>query len=82
MITAGIGIQVGAGSRPADATIIGNRIGVDETSGNDLSRVPSIGVSLVAGIDTRPQQLKDFCDKHAIPNGFASIQDAIASAQG
>ena len=36
------------------------------------------GVTLVAGIDTRPQPLKDFCDKHHIPNGFASIQEAIA----
>jgi predicted dehydrogenase len=39
------------------------------------------GVTLVAGIDTRPQQLKEFCDKHAIPNGFASIQEAIAWGQ-
>lgn len=36
------------------------------------------GVTLVAGIDTRPDQLKEFCAKHDIPNGFASIGEAIA----
>ncbi len=36
------------------------------------------GVTLVAGIDTRPEQLKAFCDKHHIGNGFASIGEALA----
>ena len=36
------------------------------------------GVSLVAGIDTRPEQLNAFCDKHAIPKRFSSITDALA----
>ena len=36
------------------------------------------GVSLAAGIDTRPDQLKAFCDTHHIPHGFASIQEALA----
>ena len=36
------------------------------------------GVQLVAGIDTRPEQLKTFCDKHKIGRGFASITDALA----
>ena len=36
------------------------------------------GVTLVAGIDTRPEPLKAFCDKHGIPHGFTSIADAIA----
>ncbi len=35
------------------------------------------GVTLVAGIDTRPEQLKAFRDKHQIPNGFGSIAEAI-----
>ena len=28
------------------------------------------GVSLVAGIDTRPEQLAEFCAKHGIGKGF------------
>ena len=36
------------------------------------------GVQLVAGIDTRPEQLKAFCDKHKIGRGFASITEALA----
>lgn len=36
------------------------------------------GVKVVAGIDTRPEQLKAFCEKHSIPNGFASIEEALA----
>ena len=36
------------------------------------------GVTLVAGIDTRPEQLQAFCDKHGIAKGFASIGEALA----
>jgi len=36
------------------------------------------GVSLVAGIDTRPAQLAAFQEKHGIPHGFASIDAALA----
>ena len=36
------------------------------------------GVSLVAGVDTDPDRLADFCAKHDIPNGFASVEEAIA----
>ena len=35
------------------------------------------GVSLVAGIDTRPEQLAEFCAKHGIGRGFASISEAL-----
>lgn len=35
------------------------------------------GVSLVAGIDTRAEQLAAFRQAHGIPHGFASVQDAI-----
>jgi predicted dehydrogenase len=36
------------------------------------------GVELVAGIDTRPDQLRAFCQTHNIPNAFASVDEAIA----
>ena len=36
------------------------------------------GVSVVAGIDTRPEQLQSFRDRHHIPHGFTSIADALA----
>jgi predicted dehydrogenase len=35
------------------------------------------GVSLVAGIDTRPEGLAAFQAAHNIPHGFASVQDAL-----
>lgn len=35
------------------------------------------GVTLVAGIDTRPAQLAEFCAKHDIDNGFALIEEAL-----
>ncbi|MGL4404905.1 MAG: Gfo/Idh/MocA family protein [Notoacmeibacter sp.] len=36
------------------------------------------GVSLVAGVDTRPEQLLAFADKHQIKNRFSSLQEALA----
>jgi predicted dehydrogenase len=36
------------------------------------------GVTVVAGVDTRPDVLKAFQTDHAIPHGFATVQDAIA----
>lgn len=36
------------------------------------------GVTLVAGIDTRAEQLAAFQKAHNIPHGFASVQEAIA----
>ncbi len=36
------------------------------------------GVTLVAGIDNRPEQLAAFCDKHHIEHRFASIAEAVA----
>ncbi len=35
-------------------------------------------VALVAGVDTDPDRLAAFCEKHDIPNGFASVDEAIA----
>lgn len=39
------------------------------------------GVSLVGGIDTRADQLREFCDRHAIEHRFGSIDAAIAWGQ-
>lgn len=36
------------------------------------------GVTLVGGIDSRPAQLAEFCDRYGIANRFGSIEDAIA----
>jgi len=36
------------------------------------------GVTLVGGVDTRPEQLKTFCAKHKIPNAFATLDAALA----
>ena len=36
------------------------------------------GVEVVAGVDTRPAQLAEFMATHKIPNGFASIDEALA----
>ena len=39
------------------------------------------GVQLVAGVDTRPEQLGAFCDRFAIPHRFTSLADALAWGQ-
>ncbi len=39
------------------------------------------GVTLVAGIDTKPDLLRAFQDRHQIAQGFASIDEAIAWGQ-
>ena len=39
------------------------------------------GVTLVAGIDTRPEPLQAFRDKHHIAKGFGSIAEAVAWGQ-
>ena len=39
------------------------------------------GVTLVAGIDTKPDLLAKFQDRHHIAHGFASIEEAIAWGQ-
>jgi predicted dehydrogenase len=36
------------------------------------------GVTLVAGVDTRPAQLAAFCDQHGIPHRFDSLDAALA----
>jgi predicted dehydrogenase len=63
------------GRKPVRLLILGTG-GMANNHAENFARIE--GVSLVAGIDTRPEQLKAFCDKHHIPNGFGSIAEAIA----
>jgi predicted dehydrogenase len=44
-----------------------------------FAKIP--GVQLVAGVDTRPEQLQAFRAKHNIPHGFASVDEALAWGQ-
>ena len=39
------------------------------------------GVEVVGGVDTSPERLAAFCDKHQIPNRFASLDEALAWGQ-
>ena len=64
--------------KPIRMVILGTG-GMARNHAENFARID--GVTLVAGIDTRPQQLHDFCAAHTIPNGFASIQEAIAWGQ-
>ncbi|MBL9058639.1 MAG: Gfo/Idh/MocA family oxidoreductase, partial [Mangrovicoccus sp.] len=36
------------------------------------------GAEIVAGIDPRPEVLADFCRTHGIPQGFTSLEEALA----
>jgi predicted dehydrogenase len=44
-----------------------------------FAKIP--GVQLVAGVDTRPEQLAAFRARHNIPHGFASVDEALAWGQ-
>ena len=44
-----------------------------------LSAIP--GVTIVAGVDTRPEQLATFCDTHKIAGRFTSLDEAIKWGQ-
>lgn len=53
-------------------------LGTGGMAGNHAEAFAKIeGVSLVAGIDTRPAQLQAFCEKHKIDRGFASVAEAL-----
>lgn len=53
-------------------------LGTGGMAGNHAEHFAAIpGVSLVAGVDTRPDQLTAFCDKHAIPARFPSLEAAL-----
>jgi len=54
-------------------------LGTGGMAGNHATAFAAIpGVSLVGGVDTRPEQLAAFGKEHAIPHGFASLQEALA----
>ncbi len=36
------------------------------------------GITLVGGVDTRPERLAEFANEHKIPNRFASLEEALA----
>jgi predicted dehydrogenase len=50
--------------------------GMANTHAENFAAIP--GVTLVAGVDTRPAQLAAFQATHGIPEGFASVQEALA----
>ena len=54
-------------------------LGTGGMAGNHAAAFAAIpGVSLVAGVDTRPAELADFADRHGIPHRFASLDAALA----
>ncbi len=54
-------------------------LGTGGMAGNHAENFAEIdGVKLVAGVDTRPEQLSVFADKYDIPNRFTSLSDALA----
>ncbi|MDO8882235.1 MAG: Gfo/Idh/MocA family oxidoreductase [Pseudotabrizicola sp.] len=53
--------------------------GMANTHAESFARID--GVDLVAGVDTRPDQLAAFCEKHSIANRFATIAEAISWGQ-
>lgn len=54
-------------------------LGTGGMAGNHATAFAGIpGVSLVGGVDTRPEQLAEFCYQHAIPTAFASLDEALA----
>lgn len=50
--------------------------GMAQHHATHFAKIP--GVQLVAGVDVFPEPLKAFCTANAIPNSFASIEDALA----
>ena len=61
--------------KPVRILILGTG-GMANNHAENFAKIP--GVTLVAGIDTRPEQLQAFCDKHHIARSFASIAEALA----
>lgn len=50
--------------------------GMANSHAEAFAKIP--GVEIVAGVDTRPEPLAAFCAKHDIPQGFASLDAALA----
>jgi predicted dehydrogenase len=61
--------------QPVRLLILGTG-GMAKNHAEHFAAIP--GVTVVAGIDTRAEQLATFQSTHNIPHGFASVQDAIA----
>lgn len=49
--------------------------GMANNHAEGFAKIP--GVELVGGVDTRPENLTVFCEKHSIPKGFASVAEAL-----
>lgn len=60
--------------QPVRLLILGTG-GMAKNHAEGFAAIP--GVSLVAGIDTRPEQLAAFRQAHGIPHGFASVDEAL-----
>ena len=57
-------------------------LGTGGMAANHASAFAAIpGVEVVAGVDTRPEQLAEFNATHDIPRGFASVDEALAWGQ-
>lgn len=50
--------------------------GMAKNHAEGFAQIP--GVEIVGGVDTRAPQLADFLAAHGIPNGFASLAEALA----
>lgn len=50
--------------------------GMAKNHAHEFAKIP--GVQVVAGVDTKPAQLKEFCANHNIPNAFESLEQALA----
>ena len=64
--------------QPVRLLILGTG-GMAKNHADGFAAIP--GVSVVAGIDTRPEQLAAFRQVHDIPHGFASVAEALAWGQ-
>lgn len=60
---------------PVRVLIVGTG-GMARTHVESYQAIP--GVEVVAGVDPRDEQRAAFLERHGIPNGFASIEEAIA----
>ena len=61
--------------RPVRLLILGTG-GMAKTHAEHFAAIP--GVTLVGGVDTRPEPLAAFQAAHGIPHGFASLAEALA----
>ena len=57
-------------------------LGTGGMAGNHAEGFARIaGVDLVAGVDTRPDQMQQFCKTHGLAHGFTSLDEALAWGQ-